>query len=160
MVRDYELMYIVRPELDDEALRATVKSVRGIVEAQGGEIVKTTLWGKRRLAYEVQRLRDGHYVLVALHLDGAKVGEVERALRIHDTVFRHLIVRKPEPSRKTAALVRKRAANAAAAEAEAAAAAAARSPVAYSNGNIVRTGAGATNGGRRARLNCRRVRSL
>ena len=92
MVRDYELMYIVRPELDDEALRAAVKSVRGIVEAQGGEIVKTTLWGKRRLAYEVQRLRDGHYVLVALHLDGAKVGEVERALRIHDTVFRHLLV--------------------------------------------------------------------
>ena len=92
MVRDYELMYIVRPELDDEALRATVKSVRGIVEAQGGEIVKTTLWGKRRLAYEVQRLRDGHYVLVALHLDGSKVGEVERALRIHDTVFRHLLV--------------------------------------------------------------------
>ena len=100
MVRDYELMYIVRPELDDEALRATVKSVRGIVEAQGGEIVKTTLWGKRRLAYEVQRLRDGHYVLVALHLDGAKVGEVERALRIHDTVFRHLLVIHEGPMRE------------------------------------------------------------
>jgi small subunit ribosomal protein S6 len=101
MVRDYELMYIVRPDLDDDALRAAVKSVRGILETQGGEIVKTTLWGKRRLAYEVQRLRDGHYVLVVLRLDTSKVNEVERALRIHDTVFRHLLVRHegtmPEP---------------------------------------------------------------
>lgn len=92
MVRDYELMYIVRPELDDEALRATVKTVRGLLEAQGGQVIKTTLWGKRRLAYEVQRLRDGHYVLIVLRLDGAKVAPVERALRLQDAVFRHLMV--------------------------------------------------------------------
>jgi len=92
MVRDYELMYIVRPELDDDALRATVKTVRGLLEAQGGQVIKTTLWGKRRLAYEVQRLRDGHYVLIVLRLDGAKVAPVERALRLQDAVFRHLLV--------------------------------------------------------------------
>jgi ribosomal protein S6 len=66
--------------------------VRSLLESQGGEVVKTTLWGKRRLAYEVKRLREGHYVLVVFHLDGSKVAEIERALRIHDTVFRHLIV--------------------------------------------------------------------
>ena len=92
MMRDYELMYIVRPELDEEALRTAAKSVRGLIETQGGEVVKTTLWGKRRLAYEVKRLRDGYYVLVVLRLDGGKVAPVERALRIHDTVFRHLLV--------------------------------------------------------------------
>jgi small subunit ribosomal protein S6 len=92
MVRDYELMYIVRPELEDDAVRVAVKSVRSLIESQEGEVVKTTLWGKRRLAYEVKRLREGHYVLVVFHLDGGKVGEIERALRIHDTVFRHLIV--------------------------------------------------------------------
>lgn len=101
MIRDYELMYIVRPDLDEDALRAAAKSVRGVVEAQGGEVVKTTFWGKRRLAYEVKRLRDGYYVLVALRLDGAKVAPLERALRIHDTVFRHLLVlhqgAMPEP---------------------------------------------------------------
>jgi len=91
-VRDYELMYIVRPELDDDGVRGAVQSVRAIIEANGGEVVKTTLWGKRRLAYDVQRLRDGHYVLVALRLDGASVAAVERVLRIHDTVFRHLLV--------------------------------------------------------------------
>lgn len=92
MVRDYELMYIVRPELEDDAVRVAVKSVRSLIETQGGEVVKTTLWGKRRLAYEVKRLREGHYVLVVFHLDGSKVTEIERSLRIHDTVFRHLIV--------------------------------------------------------------------
>lgn len=92
MTRDYELMYIVRPELDDDALRAAVTRVRGMIEAQNGEVVKTTLWGKRRLAYEVDRLRDGHYVLVVLHLDGDRVAPLERALRIDETVFRHLIV--------------------------------------------------------------------
>jgi small subunit ribosomal protein S6 len=92
MMRDYELMYIVRPELDDDGLRDTVKSVRAILEASGAQVVKTTLWGKRRLAYEVRRLRDGHYVLVVLRLDGAKVAPIHRALGIHDTVFRHLLV--------------------------------------------------------------------
>jgi small subunit ribosomal protein S6 len=92
VTRDYELMYIVRPELDDEAVRAAVTRVRGMIEAQNGEVVKTTLWGKRRLAYEVNHLRDGYYVLVVLHLDGDGVAPLERALRIDETVFRHLIV--------------------------------------------------------------------
>ena len=92
MTRDYELMYIVRPELDDDAVRAAVTRVRGMIEAQDGEVVKTTLWGKRRLAYEVDHLRDGHYVLVVLHLDGDHVAPLDRALRIDETVFRHLLV--------------------------------------------------------------------
>jgi small subunit ribosomal protein S6 len=90
--RNYELMYIVRPELDDEGVRDAVQSVRGILEQNGGEIVKTTLLGKRRLAYEVKRLRDGYYVLVVLGLESDRVAPIERALAIHDTVFRHLLV--------------------------------------------------------------------
>jgi small subunit ribosomal protein S6 len=91
MVRDYELMYIVRPDLDDDAVRGAMDSVQSLVEAQGGEVVKTTAWGKRRLAYEIQRLRDGHYVLLHVRLDGARIKELERVLRIHDNVFRHML---------------------------------------------------------------------
>jgi small subunit ribosomal protein S6 len=101
MVRDYELMYIVRPDVDEDGLRAAIDSVKAIIEGQGGEIHKTTNWGKRRLAYEVKHLRDGHYVIVEMKLDGAKVAEVERALRIHDQVFRHLLVILEEPSADT-----------------------------------------------------------
>ncbi len=52
----------------------------------------TTNWGRRRLAYEVDHLRDGHYMLLHIRLDGARVRDVERALAIHETVFRHLLV--------------------------------------------------------------------
>ena len=92
MVRDYELMYIVRPELDDEGLQAAVASVEQIVSAAGGSVVHSTNWGRRRLAYEVDHLRDGHYMLLHVRMDGARVVDLERALTIHETVFRHLLV--------------------------------------------------------------------
>lgn len=96
MVRTYELMYIVRPDVDDDGLRGAMESVESIVTGQGGSVLKTTPWGKRRLAYEIDRLRDGHYVLLDVRLDGARVREVERLLQIHDNVFRHMVVLKAE----------------------------------------------------------------
>ncbi len=92
MVRDYELMYIARPDLDDEGLQAAADSVDQLVTAAGGTVVRTTNWGRRRLAYEVDHLRDGNYMLLHVRLDGEKVRDVERALAIHETVFRHLLV--------------------------------------------------------------------
>ncbi len=92
MVRDYELMYIVRPELDEEGLQAAADSVEQLITGVGGTVVRTTNWGRRRLAYEVDHLRDGHYMLLHVRLDGARVRDVERALAIHETVFRHLLV--------------------------------------------------------------------
>ena len=92
MVRDYELMYIVRPELDDEGLQAATQSVDTLIQSVGGSVVRSTSWGRRRLAYEVDHLRDGHYMLLHLRVDGGQVANIERALTIHDTVFRHLLV--------------------------------------------------------------------
>ena len=92
MVRDYELMYIARPELDDESLQAAADSVERLITGAGGTVVRTTSWGRRRLAYEVDHLRDGHYMLLHLRLEGGRVADVERALAIHETVFRHLLV--------------------------------------------------------------------
>ncbi|HEX4579271.1 MAG TPA: 30S ribosomal protein S6 [Candidatus Dormibacteraeota bacterium] len=92
MVRDYELMYIVRPELDDEGLQAAVESVEQLIVGVGGSVVRSTSWGRRRLAYEVDHLRDGHYMLLHLRVDGSRIAEIERALTIHETVFRHLLV--------------------------------------------------------------------
>jgi small subunit ribosomal protein S6 len=92
MVRDYELMYIARPELDDEALQGAAESVEQLIRGVGGTVVRSTSWGRRRLAYEVDHLRDGHYMLLHVRVDGARVAEIERALAIHETVFRHLLV--------------------------------------------------------------------
>ena len=98
MLRDYELMYVVRPDLDEDGLRTAQEAVQGLVEGQGGEVVNTTPWGKRRLAYEIAGLRDGHYVIVEFRGDGSKVKELERALRINDQVIRHMItIAVPKP---------------------------------------------------------------
>jgi small subunit ribosomal protein S6 len=91
MPRDYELMYIVRPDVDDDGLQQAMAGVQRIVEAGGGEVVSTTSWGKRRLAYEIERLRDGHYVIVHVRLEPTAVAEVERLLHINDTVLRHMV---------------------------------------------------------------------
>ena len=97
MLRDYEILYIVRPELDEEQLQQAIASVDALIESLGGTRQKTDVWGRRRLAYEVRHLREGQYVLTDFQVDPARVPEMEITLKISDTVFRHLIVRKPEP---------------------------------------------------------------
>jgi small subunit ribosomal protein S6 len=89
-------MYIVRPELDDEAVQQAIDRVNQLVETNGGQIRRVTPWGKRRLSYTVKDQREGHYVVADVELDHTRVQEVERVLKISDTVFRHLLVRQPE----------------------------------------------------------------
>ena len=115
MLRDYEILYIVRPDLEEEQLNQAVASVNRLIENLGGVQQKTDVWGRRRLAYEVRHLREGQYVLTDFQLDPARVPEMEATLKISDTVFRHLIVRKPEPSRRNGAAARRAARSAEAA---------------------------------------------
>jgi len=102
LLRDYEILYIVRPELDDEQLQAAIATVDKLIESLGGATQKTDVWGRRRLAYEVKHLREGQYVLTDFQIDPARVPELEGTLKISDTVFRHLVVRKPEIKAKRA----------------------------------------------------------
>lgn len=97
MLRDYEILYIVRPELDEERLNEAIATVNRLIENLGGKSQKTDIWGRRRLAYEVRHLREGQYVLTDFQVEPARVPEMEATLKISETVFRHLIVRKPEP---------------------------------------------------------------
>lgn len=126
LLRDYEILYIVRPDLDEEQVQGAVASVNKLIENLGGSSQKTDVWGRKRLAYEVRHLREGQYVLQDFQIDPARVPEMEATLRISDTVFRHLIVRKPELKDDPRKVKReaKAAAAAAAAAAEAAEAAA------------------------------------
>jgi small subunit ribosomal protein S6 len=98
-LRDYEIVYIVRPDLDEDQLNETVNKVTALIETLGGRHDRTNVWGKRRLAYEVNHLREGYYVLTEFQIESARVPEMESTLKISDTVFRHLIVRKPEPKK-------------------------------------------------------------
>jgi len=102
LLRDYEILYIVRPDLDEDQVHEAVGSVDKLIANLGGATVKTDVWGRRRLAYEVRHLREGQYVLTDFRIEPARVPEMEATLKISDTVFRHLIVRKPEKSKKSA----------------------------------------------------------
>jgi small subunit ribosomal protein S6 len=95
-LRDYEVLYIVRADLDDDKVQDVVKRVNSLIERSGGVIEQTSLWGKRKLAYEVKHQKEGSYVLQDFKIGPDRVPELEAALKITEEVLRHLIVRKPE----------------------------------------------------------------
>ena len=95
-MRDYEVLYIVRADLDDDKVQDAVKRVNTLIERSGGTIERTNLWGKRKLAYEVKHQKEGSYVLQDFQLDPGRVPELEAGLKITEEVLRHLVVRKPE----------------------------------------------------------------
>jgi small subunit ribosomal protein S6 len=95
-LRDYEILYIVRADLDDEKVQDVVKRVNSIVERSGGAPDRTSLWGKRKLAYEVKHQKEGSYVLQDFRIEPDRIPELEGALKITEEVLRHLIVRKPD----------------------------------------------------------------
>ena len=89
-MRKYEVMYIIRPDVEQEVVQATVDKFQGII-SNGGEITKHEVQGKRRLAYEIKKFRDGVYVLVNFNAEPAVVTELERLMKISDEVIRYLI---------------------------------------------------------------------
>ena len=95
LLRDYEILYIVRPDVDEADLPGVTQRIESLIEGLEGIIQNTNVWGKRRLAYEVDHLKEGHYVLTDFQIEPVRVPEMEATLKISETVFRHLIVRKP-----------------------------------------------------------------
>ena len=104
--RQYELIYVLAPDVGDEGVSALHAQVQEIVEERGGQIKKTDNeppnWGRRRMAYEIGRHREGIYVLELVSGPGELVGELDRRLKVADNVLRYLIVRVDEDLRKSA----------------------------------------------------------
>lgn len=89
-MRKYEVMYIVRTDVEQEVIQSTIEKFQGVI-SNGGEITKHDVMGKRRLAYEIAKFRDGVYVLVHFTAEPAVVAELERVMKISDEVIRYLI---------------------------------------------------------------------
>ena len=102
-MRDYEVLYIVRADLEEDKVQDAVKRVNTLIERSGGAAVRTNLWGKRKLAYDVKHQKEGAYVLQDFHIEPTRVPELEAALKITEEVLRHIIVRKPEKAATTTA---------------------------------------------------------
>ncbi|MEW6726662.1 30S ribosomal protein S6 [Desulforudis sp. 1088] len=95
-MRQYEVMYILHPELEEEGLAALTAKFQEVVTAGGGEVTKLDKWGKRRLAYEIDHVHDGYYVVMKFKAEPAVARELDRVLKITDGVIRHMIIREDE----------------------------------------------------------------
>lgn len=123
MRRDYELGFILNPEVSEDETRALLERVEQIVANYGGQIVKINQWGRRRLAYPIERHRDGFYVFIDMILTPETVAELERTLTVSEIVLRHMVKRRdPKAVQKEREEREEREARAAAAAAAAAAA--------------------------------------
>ncbi len=105
--RVYEVMYIASSEAADDDVTKLNESLQGVIESQGGSIVKLENMGRRKLAYEIKRNTEGHYVLFEIEGSGKEIAELERRMRVNDLIIRYLTVRVDE-ERKTAEKVRAR----------------------------------------------------
>ena len=95
-MREYEILYIVRADLDDDKVQDIIKRVNTLIEKSSGSVDRTNIWGKRKLAYEVKHQKEGSYVLQDFQIGPDRIPELEAALKITEEVLLHLIVRKPE----------------------------------------------------------------
>lgn len=96
-MRPYEVIFILDPALTDEALEAEVSAAKAVVAREGGEVREVQKWGKKRLAYEVRKHRDGHYVFLRVVAGPKAVAELERHFKIAEPVLKYLTVRAEEP---------------------------------------------------------------
>lgn len=91
-MRKYEIMYIIRPNIEEEAQKALVERFNGVLTENGAELANVKEWGKRRLAYEINDFRDGYYMLVNVNAPAVAVQEFDRLAKINEDIIRHMVV--------------------------------------------------------------------
>jgi small subunit ribosomal protein S6 len=96
VMKKYEVMYIIRPNIEDEAKKALVERFNTILTDNGAEIGEAKDWGKRRLAYEINDFRDGYYQLVNVAAEPAAVEEFSRLAKISEDIIRHIVIKQDE----------------------------------------------------------------
>lgn len=92
-MNDYEVTYILRPSLEEAEVDERANAIAEILKQQGGEVVGVERLGKKRLAYEINDVREGHYVVMQFKSEPPASKELERQLKLHDEVLRALVVR-------------------------------------------------------------------
>jgi small subunit ribosomal protein S6 len=118
--RDYELGFILNPEVNEDQTRAILERIEQSVKNYDGQVVKVNQWGRRRLAYPIEHHRDGYYVFIDMILTPEAVLELDRTLKVSEEVMRHMVKRRdPKAVQKEREEREAREARAAAAQASA-----------------------------------------
>jgi len=95
-MRDYELVFVVHPDVDEQDFKDVVEKVSTQITNSGGAVTRVDTWGRRKLAYPIQKVREGQYVVMQTQLPREGIGELERTLKLTEPVMRHLLVRVGE----------------------------------------------------------------
>ncbi|WP_042220883.1 30S ribosomal protein S6 [Oceanobacillus manasiensis] len=95
-MRKYEIMYIIRPDIEEDAQTALVERFNGILTDNGAEIEKVDEKGKKRLAYEIKDYRDGYYVIINFSGDENAVNEFDRLAKFSEDIIRHIAIREED----------------------------------------------------------------
>ncbi len=90
---EYELVFIVKPEVEEEALENTIKNVSQLITGKGGTISKVDKWGKRKLAYPIKRSLEGSYILAQFKISPTSCKELKKSLYISEEILRHLLIK-------------------------------------------------------------------
>jgi small subunit ribosomal protein S6 len=91
-MHNYEVIFIVHPELDENATSGVVEKVKGWITDSGGSVEKVDFWGRRRMAFSIRKQREGQYVLFFAQMKPTYTAELERSLRFLEPVLRHSII--------------------------------------------------------------------
>jgi small subunit ribosomal protein S6 len=98
-MRRYELMLVLRPDVPDDRSQAVIDRTTRQITASGGQILKVAPWGRRRLAYPIDRYREGSYHIILFQAPGDALVDLEHGLQITEEVLRHLVTRDERPAR-------------------------------------------------------------
>ena len=90
----YELALVINAKIEDDARTDAIEKIKALIEKFGGEITNVDEWGKKKLAYEIQKMHEGFYYFIQFEADSQCPAEIERHVRIMDNVLRYLVVRK------------------------------------------------------------------
>lgn len=89
---DYELVFIIKPEVADEAIESIINNISQFITNRGGTVASIDRWGKKRLAYPIKRFLEGYYVLAKFKINRAASKELESNLRLSEDIIRHLLI--------------------------------------------------------------------
>lgn len=95
-MRQYELIMIIQPDLDEEATTGVIDRINNLITENGGEILKTELWGSRQLAYEIQDFREGYYVYMQVKFKPEYGTELKQSLRYIEPIIRYILTVKED----------------------------------------------------------------
>jgi small subunit ribosomal protein S6 len=93
-MNNYELMFIVRPNLEDEATNLVSENMKKVLETQGAKVLEVVNMGRRELAYEVKKFNNGSYFLFKVEANASSVKEFDRVANINEDIIRHIVVKK------------------------------------------------------------------